>query len=205
MRGRIVVVGLMLSVLMVMSASAGLSVGAKLWMQDLSIDGDGGEIEADGAGVGPTLSLDLGENLWVSGSWIVSVLDFDDGSDMTTQDAEAVLALSFDWIDVGIGFRYSEDEFTGESKTRKYGPMAYVGLGDSFGDTPLGWYAAASWMFADLNDDWDAGEHYNVEAGLSLYLDPINATVGYRYKDHYDFENVDVTYQGITASAGIAF
>ena len=166
MRGRVVIVGLLLSVLMVVSASAGLSVGAKMWVQELSIDDGVDDLTADGLGLGPTVSIDLGENLWLSGSWIVSVLDFDDGSDMTTQDAEAVLALSFDWIDLGIGFRYSEDEFPDQSKTRKYGPMAYVGLGSSFGDSPLGWYAAASWMFVDLYDDWDAGEHYNAEGGL---------------------------------------
>ena len=205
MRGRVVVVGLLLSVLMVVSAQAGMTVGAKVWVQELSIEALGDEITADGAGVGPTVSIDLSENLWLSGSWIVSVLDFEDDSDMTTQDAEAVLALSFDWIDLGVGFRYSEDEFPDQSKTRKYGPMAYVGLGSSFGDSPVGWYAAASWMFVDLNDDWDAGEHFNAEGGLSLYLDPISATVGYRYKDHYDFDDVDVTYQGVTASASVTF
>ena len=205
MRGRGVVVGLLLSVLMVMSADAGTSIGARMWAHELTIDSMGEKITADGVGVGPTASIDLGENLWLSGSWIIADLEFDDGSDMTTQNAEAIVALSLQWIDLGIGFRYSEDEFPDQSKTRKYGPMAYVGLGSNFGHSPVGWYASASWMFADLNDDWDAGEHYNAEAGLSLYLDPVSATVGYRYKDYYDLDDVDVTYEGVTASAGFSF
>jgi hypothetical protein len=203
MRRTVVVLGLTLSVLMVVSASAGMNVGAKVWVEE--IDG-----VADGVAVGPTLSIDLGDSLWLSGSWLVASLEDDFGVELTSQDAEMVLALSMDWVDVGVGFRYSEDEFVFGADAftaRKMGPMAYVGLGSSFGDSALGWYGAGSWMFYDLNDDWgdDGGKHYNVEAGLSLYLDPLSATVGYRIKDHYDLDDVDFKFEGITASASYAF
>jgi hypothetical protein len=208
MRRTVVVVGLALSVLMVMSASAGMQIGAKIWVQDTSFQYPGfDETTADGVAVGPQVSFDLGDSWWVSASWLVAESEWEGDLEETTQDAEAVLALSLEWFDIGVGFRYSEDEdpLRGESseKYRKYGPMAYVGAGDSFGDSPLGWYAGASWMFYDLNDDWDWGEHYNIEAGLSLYLDPLSATVGYRMKDHYDSDN-DLTYEGVTASLSIA-
>jgi len=197
--------GLTLSVLMVMTASAGMQVGAKVWQVDTTYQHPGDpEQESDGLAIGPTVSFDLGDDFWVSAMWLVGEEDWGPGGEGTTQDAEAVLALALDWIDLGIGFRYSEDEdLVDGSKYRKYGPMAYVGAGSAFGDSALGWYAGASWMFADLNDDWDWGEHYNAEAGLSLYLDPLSATVGYRVKDHYDSSN-DLTYKGITASLSIA-
>ncbi len=205
MRRTVVMLGLTLSVLMVMSASAGMQVGAKVWMVDTEYQHPGFEKqEADGLAVGPTVSFDLGESFWLSAMWLVGEEDWGEGGEGTTQDAEAVLALALDWFDIGVGFRYSEDEdLTDGAKFRKYGPMAYLGAGNSFGDSPLGWYAGASWMFADLNDDWDWGEHYNVEAGLSFYLDPLSATVGYRVKDHYDSDN-DLTYKGVTASLSIA-
>ncbi|MBL7077221.1 MAG: hypothetical protein ISS31_07105 [Kiritimatiellae bacterium] len=206
MRRTVVVLGLTLSVLMVVSASAGMQIGAKIWQMDTSFQFAGdAEQESDGLALGPTISFDLGDDFWVSAMWLVGEEEWNDGSEANTQDAEAVLALALDWIDLGVGFRYSEDEDAASgAKFRKYGPMAYVGAGNSFGeDSPLGWYAGASWMFVDLNDDWDWGEHYNVEAGLSLYLDPLSATVGYRLKEHYDADN-DLKYEGVTASLAIA-
>ncbi|NQU41312.1 MAG: hypothetical protein HQ523_15295 [Lentisphaerae bacterium] len=210
MRGKVVVVGLLLSVLMVMSVQAGLNVGGKIWVEELTIGVGGDEGTVDGVAVGPTVSLDLGDSLWVSGSWLVGLFDLEDGDNMTTQDAEAVLAMSFDWLDIGVGFRYSVDQISlggGTEDAVKMGPMAYAGVGSSFGDSPIGWYAAGSWMFYDLADDWvdGGGKHYNVEGGLSRFLDPLTATVGYRYKDHYDIDGVDFTYAGITATAGFSF
>ena len=206
MRGRVVVVGLLLSVLMVVSATAGMTVGAKVWVVDESYQFDGGaEHTADGVAIGPVISVDLGDTFWLSASWLIGDNEWEDGADETVQDAEIVLAMSLDWFDLGVGFRYSEDEdLVTAANYRKYGPMAYVGVGNSFGDSPIGWYAAASWMFVDLNDDWEWGEHYNAEGGLSLYLDPFSATVGYRYKSHYDSDN-DLVYQGVTASASMSF
>lgn len=205
MRGRVVIVGLLLSVLMVVSASAGLQVGAKAWMIEGTFDGGGGELDTDGVMVGPTLSIDLGDSLYCSAMWLIGEEDWGGGLEYDTQEAEIVLAIAFDWFDIGIGCRYTEDELQSDgTKARRLGPMAYLGAGNSFGDSPLGWYAGAAWMFVDVDDDWDAGEHYNVEAGLSFYLDPISAAVGYRMRDHYDADN-DLLYKGVTASASIAF
>lgn len=194
-----------IALLAVSSGYAGLHIGGKFWYQDVSFQFDGAEeVTADGIALGPQASFDLGESLWFSASWMVGALEFEGGGDWDSQDAEGVVALSFDWLDLGVGFRYSEDEFGGTAVSRKYGPMAYAGMGTGFGDTPFGWYAAASWMFVDLNDDWDWGEHVNAEGGLSLFIDPITATVGYRAKMHYDSDN-DLLYQGVTGSAGITF
>ncbi len=219
MRGKVaVVVAVLAAVVLAVPAFAGLQIGAKAWVQETELDVQGFDVTSEGTGVslGPTASLDLSDSLWVSASWLIGYTDWDEGAaEELTQDAEAVLAISFDWLDLGIGIRYTEDTFDVgggiEETFRKYGPMAYVGLGSSFGDSPLGWYAAGSWMFADLADDWEdftgdaGGEHYNVEGGLSLFLAPLTATVGYRYKNYYDSDVIDMTYQGVTVSAGLAF
>ncbi len=205
MRRTVVVLGLALSVLMVMSASAGMQIGAKAWnsmgtYQHATM----GERDTDSVVLGPTLLLDLGDSFLLSAMWLFGEEDWGAGEEYDSQEAEAVLVWALDWLDIGVGVRYTDEEdVANDDKLRRLGPMVYVGTGASFGDSPLGWYAGASWMFADVQDDWDAGEHYNAEAGLSLYLDPFSATVGYRIRDHYDADN-DLTYDGVTASLSIA-
>ena len=214
--GIAIVVAMAIGLMAVAPAEAGLHAGIKLWYQTLELSGDGATFEAKGLTYGPTASIDLSENVWVSGSWIFGTMEWEGLEDLgeadyTTQDAEAVLAVSFDWFDLGAGFRYSEDDFVGEATdvVRSYGPLAYIGAGTPLGDTPFGWYAAGSIMFLDLNDDFgdeNEGAHFNVEGGLSAFFDPITATVGYRYKDFYNSgDDVDLTFRGFVGSAGIVF
>jgi hypothetical protein len=159
-------------------------------------------------------SLSLSENLWVSGMYLMGT--YEDvlgvsGLEWDTADGEVLLGYSFEYFDVGVGGRYSlwtlgfgpfEEEY------QIFGPMVYIGAGASFGNSPLGWYVGASYMFLDLGDAYDDDaedtyEHYNIEGGLSLSLDPLTATVGYRIKDYIAFD--DGMFSGFAATLGFGF
>lgn len=197
--------------LMLMAAFAGSaaasSIAGKVW------NAESEELDDTTLMYGGTASLSLGETLWISGMYLTGAYEdmLGSGIDIDTADAEVILGLSFQILDVGIGARYSEWTFTADGEDVDmaiFGPMAYLGLGDSFGESPLGWYLGGSYMFKDFGDaydeDWeDTYEHYNVEGGLSLFLDPVMATVGYRYKDYVNFE--ESSFSGVAASVGFGF
>lgn len=183
------------------------SIAGKVWYADLT-NNDPALL------YGGTASLSLGEMLWFSGMYLTGTYEDIDGwtgVDYDTSDAEVILGLSFNILDIGIGGRYSEWTMTDgvdEVELAIFGPMAYVGLGDSVGELPVGWYVGGSYMFKDLGDsddyDWvDGFEHYNVEGGLFLALDPLTATVGYRLKKYVDYD--DLEFKGVAASLGFGF
>ncbi len=184
------------------------SIAGKIW------NAESEELDDSTLMYGGTASLSLGESLWLSGMVLLGTYDdvFSSGVDYDSADAEAVLGMSFNILDVGIGARYSlwtlSDDFGNEEEFIVFGPMAYLGLGDSFGESPLGWYIGGSYMFKDFGDAYDQDledtfEHYNVEGGLSLYIDPVMATVGYRFKDYVNFE--ESSFGGVAASVGFGF
>jgi len=159
-------------------------------------------------------SLSLSENLWISGMYLMGTYEDVFGLadlDWDTADGEVLIGYSFEYFDIGVGGRYSlwtlgfgpfEEEY------KIFGPMVYIGAGGSFGDSPLGWYVGASYMFLDLGDAYsddaeDTYEHYNIEGGLSLSLDPLTATIGYRIKDYIAFD--DGMFKGIAATVGFGF
>lgn len=165
--------------------------------------------------VGASVSLDLGGGLRLSGQYLGGT--FDDvrgvaGNNIDSTDADLALIYRANIFDIGIGGRYTEWGTRNSVSTddfQIFGPMVYLGLGDSFGDSILGWYIGGSYMFKDFGDaydnNWDATyEHYNVEGGLSLVAGSLVATVGYRIKDYTD-SNVDLTFDGIAGSVGFGF
>lgn len=172
-----------------------LTVGVKAWNSDP-------EYNADAVLVwGPLVSINLGGNFWLSGLYLQGERDYDLGFSSKEHDAEAIFGMSFDMFDIGVGGRYSK-----YSETEAFGPMAFAGLGSLFGDMPLGWYATAGWMFYDFGDAEDAENtlvHYNAEAGLSYIYKMLVATVGFRYRDYYELDQV--TEQGFTGSVSVRF
>lgn len=186
---------------------AASSIAGKVWFANSE------ELDDSTLMYGVTASLSLSDNLWVSGMYLTGAYDdvFGSGVNWDSADGEVLLGYSFELIDVGVGGRYSLWTFGVGPSEQEYtivGPMAYIAAGDSFWDSPLGWYAAGSYMFLDLGDAYDNNasdtyEHYNVEAGLSLILDPLTATVGYRYKDYVNFDNS--SFSGVAASVGFGF
>jgi hypothetical protein len=206
---------------LVQAAEAEFSVGGKLWMVNFD----------DAVGLDSTImfgpKIDLsGETFWLSGSFLFGSADsnepyygVDESTDM--QDGEVLLGMSFSFIDVGLGFRDTTFGYKEKGKTADkltiWGPMVYVGTGSMFGESPLGWYVGASFMFLDLGDLSDVqdvldsaqvnekvtGEHYNIEVGLSATFEHFSATAGYRYKAFLNFD--DDTQSGIAVSASFIF
>lgn len=210
MKKRLIVsIALMLTACLISSASAS-SIAGKIWYADL--DGNDPALL-----YGVTASLSLSENWWVSGMYLMGTYEdvYNSGIDYDTKDGELVLGYSFQILDIGVGARYSEwtlmDGVGNEMDLAIFGPMVYAGIGDSFGSTPLGWYVGGSYMFFDFGDAYDAEgdntddtfEHYNIEGGLSLFLDPVTATVGYRFKDYVNYN--DLSFKGVAASLGFGF
>lgn len=207
----------------------GVSVGAKLW--NVNVDGYDSALM-----YGATASLDLGESgFWMSAMYLTGELeseyadyDYIERNEVETTDTEAVLGYRIGILDIGAGVRYATWEFTDTYEqygiTYKqtievvhYGPMAYVGAGNTFGDSPLGWYVSGSYMFLDLGDLYDEEgvdeygnpeeaetlEHWNAEGGLFLAWESLSATVGYRYKEYVNYD--DITFDGVAGSVSLRF
>ena len=182
------------------------SIGVKLWNAEI----DNAEDPALHMGVSGSLSLS--DSLWMSGMYLGGT--FEDlgglsGNDVDTADAEFILGYTASIVDVGVGGRYtlwadaddSDDDFT------IFGPMIYVGLGNTFGDAPLGWYIGGSYMIKDFGDaegEKVTYEHYNIEGGLFLAVNSLSATFGYRVKEFTD-SAIDLTFEGIAGSLGFGF
>ncbi|HAS81365.1 MAG TPA: hypothetical protein DCS43_01485 [Verrucomicrobia bacterium] len=191
------------------SSALASSIAGKVWYADCKLLDDAALM------YGGTASLSLSENLWISGMYLMGT--YDDvlglsGLAWDSADGEALLGYSFPFVDVGVGGRYSlwTLGFLGaEEEYQIFGPMAYIGAGSSFGDSPLGWYVGGSYMFKDFGDaddseDTDDGfEHYNIEGGLFLSLEPVSLTVGYRLKEYVNLD--DLEFKGITATLGFGF
>ncbi len=190
-------------------SAAASSIAGKIWYAGIDVD------EVDPALMyGATASLDLGENLWISGMYLMGTYEdvYGPGLDFDTSDAEVVFGFTLNILDIGIGARYSEWAMSAENDELGdmaiYGPMAYIGLGNLIGELPIGWYVGGSYMFLDLGDASDIDgaetfEHYNVEGGLFLAMEPLSATLGYRIKDYVNFD--DSMFSGVAASLGFGF
>lgn len=185
------------------------SIAGKVWYADLTGN--------DPAPLyGGSLSLDLGETVWLSGMYLTGTYEDIDGIpnvDYDTADAEIILGLTFSLFDIGVGARYSlwtieDTDFNYKDELAIFGPMAYIGLGQLIGNLPIGWYVGGSYMFKDFgdSDDYDfidGFEHYNVEGGLFLAIEALRATVGYRIKEYVDYD--DLEFKGVAASVGLGF
>lgn len=190
------------------------SIGVKAWELDAEVASDTATL----AGIAG--SVDITDSVWISGLFMAGTLTvpmiFED-DEITVSDGELFAGYSFAYLDLGGGFRYSTWEFwigdTGEGfeECAIYGPTIYVGTGSVFGDTPLGWYAGASWMFLDLGDTEDklgeSQEHFNFELGLFVSWQYFGATLGYRERSYPGgpFDISDLSGGGPALSASLKF
>lgn len=178
---------------MVIPTAQGVTVGAKAWYATLD-----GENDVSMIILGPTISVDLPGEWWLSSAFLYGKFtDFD----LTELDAELIVAYSFASVDVGTGIRVTrmESDWLDESEL-SYGPMLYVAAGGFFGDSSGGWYAGGSVMPADLGDA--EGQHLVGEVGLSYTTSSIQSTVGLRYKKHFEW---DSSFIGPAASITASF
>ena len=202
------------------------TVGPKVWLTDNGL--------AEAPLWGGIASMDITPKIWLSGMYLTG--EYHDDYDHTEEqgDAEVLVGYTFDYFDVGLGFRYltfsvalpagwrwwTEDEIGyDESKQRNadiYGPMVYAGSSYIFGDSPFGLYGGLSWMFKDFGENDDLGfdgSHFNIEGGFSIQLQRLIATAGYRYKKYADLPPRDIdgqkfdrnTVDGFAASLRLIF
>ncbi len=180
------------------------SLGGKFWYAEA----DG--IDDPAMHVGVTGSLSLGGNLWMSGMYLLGT--FEDavwGEDFESADGEIVFGYTANIVDIGLGARYSEWAIGNNAEEFKiFGPMVYVGLGNTFGMSPVGWYVGGSYVIKDFGDaydnDWeDTYEHYNIEGGVFASAGALVATLGYRVKEYVNFD--DSVFKGIAGSVGFGF
>ncbi len=201
----IVVAAVALSIAGVASAS---SIGVKAWYPKVDTADD------PALHLGITGSISLSDSLWMSGMFLGGTFtDVGDlpGNDVDTADAEIVLGYTANIVDVGLGGRYTKwaDADDADDDFQIFGPMVYVGLGNTFGDAPIGWYCGGSYMFKDFgdayDDDWDVTyEHYNIEGGLFMANGSLSATLGYRVKEFVD-SAIDISFKGVAGSVGFGF
>lgn len=200
---------------MALSAQAGGSVGLKLWYASFNDS----TVADDTLMIGPTLSFG-GDTVWVSAMAVVGSTKMYD-EDFMMADGEAVLGYTFGILDIGIGGRYTTWTIGNEIDLQIWGPMAYTALASSFGESPVGWYVGASYMFLDLGnaedyatnggygDKLDTFEHANAEAGVSFNVKHFQATLGYRLKYYLNYNDADktdnLTHSGVAASASFVF
>ncbi len=188
------------------AADISTTIGLKFWSTRAKFDWPDScpEVKYDGPLIGPYASIDLPRQFWISGHYLQGKMDYEDSDkEVDLRDIEFFCGYSWKLVDVGIGFRdwYSDDD--GREYTLQ-GPAINVSAGDTFGESPVGWYGAATWLFKDLKDDWDAGEHINGEAGLFASWERLVFTLGYRIMYFYDMAN-DLQENSVTASAGFTF
>jgi len=98
----------------------------------------------------------------------------------------------------GMSVLIKEDVADGQRVRRPnaFGPALSVGAVQSFAEwpwgfagSPWGWYADATWMFYDLEDD--DGEHVNFSAGITHVSHGIYKSIGYRFKETFDHERME--------------
>ena len=190
-------------------AASASSIAAKVWYADVT------NIEDPTLLYGRSASISMGGNMWLSAAYLTGTYDGNNEQgnriqDVDTSDAEIVIGYTANIVDIGVGARISSWEWEDiEDEFLMFGPMIYIGLGNTIGDLPLGWYVGGSYMLKDFGDaydkDWDTTyEHYNIEGGLFLAMGSLSATAGYRIKEYTD-SDLDLTFKGIVASLGFGF
>lgn len=184
------------------------SAGLKIWYQDFSYrwhgysfaDRSGG----DGVLWGPHFSLDIKENVWVSGHYLTGDLEYN-SNDVSAGNSDAELFAGYSWpfVDVGFGLRrWTRDVPLGfvtmsTEEVTSLGPTLFVGSGGTFGPIPFGWYVGLTWMFADFEDadadhysaqnaEGGTGEHLNYEAGVFVSWEKFSCSFGFRGLTFYD-------------------
>ncbi len=185
----------------------GFSLGAKVWVVDTSYKWPGSpERTGSGTLIGPVIEFDFPAGFWFSSWLLAGEVEFTGNAyNYDISDGEAVIGCDIGGLfDLGIGYRSEEavsDVMSGSSQTlTSAGPLVYIGTGSMFGNSAVGWYTGASWMFSDMEEDYEAGEHVNVEGGLFFVTDYFMLSGGYRWRNHYDQDN-DLTFQGGTFRA----
>lgn len=159
--------------------------------------------------LGPSAVISWDDTYWVRGFFLFGEYDFVRSNeprvvqDFSVHDAEIVGGFNWNIFHVGLGLRAStvvteEERPDGPrvSTPSAFGPALVAGISQSlteypwgFEDSPWGWYAGASWMFFDAQDD--DGEHLNFELGITHVSNNLYKSLGYRYKETFEHERME--------------
>lgn len=159
--------------------------------------------------LGPSIAASLADTYWVRGFFLFGEYDFVRSNqprvvqDFSVRDAEWVGGINWDIFHVGFGLRSStiitQERLADGPRVRTpnaLGPALVAGISQSltenpwgFEDSPWGWYAGASWMFYDFEDD--NGEHINFELGITHVSNNLYKSLGYRYKHTFDHDRME--------------
>lgn len=179
-------------------ADPGLELGLKVWPADISYSAGQGDTFM----AGPFAAVELPQAFRLSAAVLWGHEKY--AADSTdVWDVEAILGKSFGLFTPGFGVRFWRNDYRSGGHSDEYGPFLYLGLGDAIGSWPLRWYAAASLAFKDYGDRGDMN-YYLLEAGLSLPVRSLTASLGYRYKSYYDSRE-DYEYKGPAAALSWRF
>ncbi len=181
---------------------AGFDFETRVWRADNGQD--------SGWVIGPEFSLRLPESLIVRAR-------YEQGTFNAGGDVEKMEALQFDagWLwrfcEFGAGFEHlaidtslqpgwawSYPTEEAERNADIYGPLVYVRAGQKFGSLPVGWRAAAAWMFKDfggMNDLGYDGSHADIEAALTYDHNRLGIAAGYRLVQFSDLPPRDINGQ----------
>ncbi len=159
--------------------------------------------------LGPSIVLNRADTYWVRGFFLFGEYDFVRSNqprvvqDFSIRDAELLAGKNWNIFHAGLGFRSSTVVMTERlpdgprvRTPNALGPAFVVGISQSlteypwgFEDSPWGWYAGASWMFYDFEDD--DGEHINFELGITHVSHNLYKSLGYRYKNTFDHARME--------------
>lgn len=189
-----------------------LDAGVKLWYAEPKV--------TDRAVMfGPSAVLSLDDTFWLRGFFLFGNYSYIQQreprrvQDFTIYDSEIAAGMNWDIFHFGLGLRAMSVviERSGRDGRRvdrpdAMGPALILGASQSFSEwpwgftgSPWGWYAGASWMFHDFEDD--DGEHINFEAGITHVSHNLYKSIGYRFK----YTSAHERMEGFTATLMFAF
>lgn len=172
-------------------------VKLEFWPADIKSD----DSEGDATFTKFSFAAVTAEDMLIQISMMIGDEEYDGGGSTDVTNCDLIAGASFDIFDIGVGFRYWENDYKGHGTTDELGPIVYLGIHQPLPDTPMSVYARFSWNFVDWGDAEDR-EHFTIEPGISCYFKPVTVGVGYQIKDYYDH---DYRYKGAVVSVGFVF
>ena len=156
--------------------NSSFGIGPKIWYAKIKDIGSGPLY-------GITANLDIQADWWISGYGCFGRVPDDDYDDLDfdVANAEFVIGKSETLFNWGFGLRYTQFAISiphDSEEVSNTGPLIYIGTGQLFGESMLGWYAGGSLGYG-FGDDAE-GEFISYEVGLYASLSRWLINVGYR-------------------------
>ncbi len=198
---------------------SGVSIGVKAWINDWTHDVPGaGSVTSDTTTLfGPTIEATFDSGLFLEGSYLVSLADYDFGPGSGTfsrGDAEGLLGYYFvPGVGILAGYKYItlEDKSAGIKDTVS-GPLIGIrGIGRL--DRTLSLYGTVEYLFTDFKETDPTGSFketspgWVLEFGLKAYFTPvISGNLGYKFETNKGNDSsVRDSFSGLTLGMQVGF